>query len=171
MNLNILDIGLCLLALLFLVRGLLRGLVNEVAGFVGILLGLFLAGRFYPQLVPQLSGVVESEKLAAGLSYAALFVATIIVVALCAAIIRRFVVFALPPWLDNLLGAVVGALKGLFVCAIALALIQRLAPDSPFLKDCTLRGYFEALVTFARSLTPAFLDAASAGYLFAEGFQ
>ena len=171
MNLNILDIGLCLLALLFLVRGLLRGLIKEVAGFIGILLGLFLAGRFYPQLVPQFSGVVESAKLAAGLSYAALFAATLIVVALCAAIVRRFVIFAFPPWLDNLLGATVGMLQGLFVCAIALALIQRFAPDSPFLKGSVLNVYFETIVTFVRSLTPAFLDAAFAGYLFAEGLR
>jgi membrane protein required for colicin V production len=162
-NFSILDIGLSVLMLLFLVRGLLRGLISEVAGFIGILLGLFLAGSFYPQLSPQFAGIVESARLAAGLSYAVIFVATLIVVALCAAVIRRFMALTLTSWLDNLLGAVVGAVKGILICAIALALVQRLAPDSPFLKNSLISGYIEAVVVFARSLTPAFLDAAFAG--------
>jgi membrane protein required for colicin V production len=160
-SITILDLGIGILALLFLVRGLLRGFVHELAGFVGIFLGLFLAGRFYPQLMPQFSGVIESARWAAGLSYGAIFVLTLTFVAVCAALIKRFMTMTFTAWLDNLLGALVGCLKGVFVCAILLALMQRFVPDSPFLKNAVLPGYIDVVVAFARSLLPAFLEAAS----------
>ena len=155
---SILDLGLGVLALLFLVRGLLRGFLQEVAGFVGIFLGLFLAGRFYPQLVPQFAGVIESPKWAAGLSYALIFILTLVVVALCVAVIRRFLAMTFAAWLDNILGAVVGLAKGVLICAIILALMQRFVPESPFLKNAVLPAYIDDLVTFARSLFPPFLE-------------
>jgi len=153
-----LDLGIGILALLFLIRGLLRGLVHEVAGLVGIFLGLFLAGRFYPQLVPQFAGIIENARWAACLSYGAIFVLTLVFVAICAALIKRFMALTLTTWLDSLLGALVGLLKGVFVCALILALMQRFVPESPFLKDAILPGYLDLFVNFARSLLPVFLE-------------
>lgn len=161
MAFSVLDIGLGILILLFLVRGLLRGLINEVAGFIGLFVGFILAGRYYPQLLPQFSGVIESPRLAAVLSYAIIFVAVLIVVALCAVIVKRLMLLTLAPWLDNLLGGLVGTAKGLFIASIVLALLIRFVPDSPFLKNSLLAGHLDGLVTFSRSLLPAFLGTAA----------
>lgn len=136
-------------------------MIQEVAGLVGLFLGLFVAGRFYPQLAPQFSGVIDSPKWAAGISYALIFVAVLIVVALGAALVKRFMAFTLIAWVDNILGGIVGAAKGLVVCAIGLALMYRFVPDSPFLKKSVLAPYIDGLIVFARSLLPAFLDAGS----------
>lgn len=155
---SLLDLGLGLLALLFLVRGLLRGMIQEVAGLIGIFLGLLLAGRFYPQLVPQFSGIIESQKVAGGVSYAIIFAAALMLVALCAALVKRFMAITFTAWVDNLAGAVVGAAKGVFVCSIVLALMQRFVPDSPFLKASMLHKHMDALVAFARSFLPSFIQ-------------
>ena len=115
MNFNLLDAGFGILILLFLVRGLLRGLVQEIAGFVGIFLGFFLAGRFYPQVAPQFAGIIENPDWAAGVSYGLLFATALLLVALAAAIFRKFLNITFTSWLDYLLGAVVGAVVILFV--------------------------------------------------------
>jgi membrane protein required for colicin V production len=159
------DLGIGILILLFLVRGLLRGCVHEVAGLVGIFLGLFLAGRYYPLLMPQFAGVIESSRWVAGLSYGAIFILTLIFVAICAAIIKRFAALTFTAWLDSLLGALVGFLKGVFVCAIILVLMQRFVPDSPFLKEAVLPEYIDIFVSIARVLLPAFLEAVSSASL------
>ena len=164
-SINILDLGIGVLATLFLIRGLLRGFVHEVAGLVGIFLGLFLAGRFYPQLMPQFAGVIENARWAACLSYIAIFALTLVFVAICAALIKRFMALTFTTWLDSLLGALVGFLKGVFVCAIILALMQQFVPDSPFLRHAILPGYFDVVVAFARSLLPAFLEAVASAPL------
>ena len=158
---SVLDIGLGILIALFLVRGLLRGFINEVAGFVGLFLGLFLAGRFYPQIVPQFAGIIESPRVAQGVSYALIFAAVLILVALCATVVKRFMTMTFTAWIDNILGAVIGTAKGVFISAVALALMTRFVPDSPFLKNSTLAQYIDALVQFARSLLPAFLNMGS----------
>lgn len=161
MAFSVLDIGLGILILLFVVRGLLRGFINEVAGFVGLFLGFILAGRYYPQLLPQFAGVIESPRLASVACYAIIFVAVLIVVALCAVIVKRLLVMTLAAWLDNLLGGIVGTAKGVFIASIVLALLVRFVPDSPFLKNSLLAGHIEGLVAFSRSLLPAFLGSAA----------
>lgn len=158
MSFSVLDIGLGILILLFLVRGLLRGLVQEIAGFLGLFLGLFVAGRYYTQLAPQFSGIINSPKMAAGISYALIFIAVLIVVALGATVVRRFMDLTFTAWIDNILGGIIGAVKGVFVCAIGLAIMQRFVPDSPFLKHSVLAPYIDSLIVFARSLLPAFLE-------------
>ena len=156
----LLDLGLSVLTLLFLVRGLLRGLVREIAGLFGIFLGMFLAGRFYELLQPQFSGIIENTKWTAGLSYAVIFALTQVAVAICVAIILRFLAMTFMTWLDSLGGAAVGFLKGVFVCAVVVALMRRFVPDSPILTEATLPGYIDPVIALARSLLPAFLEAA-----------
>ena len=46
-DLNILDVVLLSVIALFTLRGALRGFLDEVAGLVGILGGVWLAGRYY----------------------------------------------------------------------------------------------------------------------------
>ncbi len=156
----ILDIGLGVLLLLFLVRGLLRGFVREFAELAGIFLGIFLAGRFYQQFAPQFAGVVGA-RWAAGLSYAGIVILTLVGTAIVVALIRRFMAMTFTTWVDTLLGATFGLLKGTFLCAILVVLMQRFVPDSPFLKEASLPGYIDTVVALARSLLPAFLEAAS----------
>ncbi len=49
-DLNILDVVLLSVIALFTLRGALRGFLDEVAGLVGILGGVWLAGRYYGEL-------------------------------------------------------------------------------------------------------------------------
>jgi membrane protein required for colicin V production len=164
-SINILDLGIGILILLFLVRGLLRGFVYEVAGLIGLFLGLFLAGKFYPLLTPQFAGFIESPRWAASLAYGTILILALIFVGLCAAVFKRFVGLTFAAWLDNLLGLMAGALKGTFVCAIILALMQRFVPGSPFLENAFFPEYIGGFVTIAHTLLLPFLGTAFPGYL------
>lgn len=157
MPINVLDIGFGILIMLFVVRGLLQGLIQEVAGLVGILLGFIVAGRFYQQLVPQIAELVNNPKWAAWIAYGILFIATMIVIALLARLIKKFLNFTFAAWLDNLLGGFVGFGKGVLISGIGLALMQFLVPDSPFLKKSVIAPYLESFIAFARSLLPPFI--------------
>ena len=54
-DLNVLDLVLLSIIALFTLRGALRGFLDEVAGLVGILGGVWLAGRFSPA-IPRRTG-------------------------------------------------------------------------------------------------------------------
>lgn len=161
MHFTVLDIVLCCLILLFVVRGLLRGFVNEIAGLVGLFLGFVLAGRYYPQILPEFTNLIANPMLAAAAAYAVIFAAVLIVVALIAIAVKRLLLFSLAPGIDNLLGGIVGTAKGVFISSIALALLIRFVPNSPFLKNSILAEHIDALVVFSRSLIPAFFSAAT----------
>ena len=115
MAINVLDIGFGILVLLFVVRAILQGVVQELGGLIGIFLGFVVAGRMYQQLVPQFAGIVDNAFLAGLISYGILFAATLIVVALLSSLLKNFLAIALPGWLDSTLAACVGFAKGCFV--------------------------------------------------------
>jgi membrane protein required for colicin V production len=156
-NLNLLDAGLCLVLVLVLARGLLRGMVSEVAGLVCIVLGFWMAGRFYFSLAPSLAPVISNEDAAAAAAYLAIFIAAILFIALLAAVLRKFVTLAFSPWLDHLLGGIVGTVKGLLLCAVAMALLEHLAPESPFLQESLLARYLTGVTALVKAHLPAFL--------------
>ena len=156
-NLNLLDAGLCLVLVLFLARGLLRGMVSEVVGLVCIIIGFWLAGRFYSSLAPRLAPIIANENTAAAAAYIAIFIAAILCIALLAAILRKFVTLAFSPWLDHLLGGVTGTVKGLLLCAVAMALLEQLTPESPFLQESLLARHLAGVTALVKTHLPAFL--------------
>lgn len=157
MPINVLDIGFGILILLFVVRGLMQGLIQEVAGLIGIFLGFFVAGRLYQELVPQFAGIVNNPKAAAWIAYGILFLATLIVIALLARLLKNFLNFTFTAWLDYILGGVVGFAKGVLISALGLAIMQFFVPESPFLKKSALVPYLDGIIAFARSLLPSFI--------------
>ncbi len=157
MDFNLLDAGLCVVLLLFIVRGLLRGMAREAAGLVSIVLGFFIAGRMYPKLMPYLVELVGNPNWRAGIAYVMIFALVLIVVAVFAVILRRFMTLTFAVWLDLVLGGAVGALKGLLLCAVALAVLKHLVPESPFLSTSTLMPYIDDIIQWVRGHLPAFL--------------
>ena len=156
-SINFLDAGLCVVFVLFTVRGLLRGMLRELAGLVGLFLGFILAGRFYPQLAPHLGSVISSPNIASTVAYALIFIGTMILVSLVAVLLHRFMTMTFTGWLDHLLGGAVGAAKGFFLCAVALAIMERLVPESPFLTESALAPHVAKATTLVRGYLPAFL--------------
>ena len=156
-NLNILDAGLCLVLVLFLARGILRGMAREMLSLAGIVLGFWMAGRVYPHLAPRLTPLIANENLAAAAAYAAVFLAALLLIALLAAILRKFMTLAFAPWLDHLLGGIVGTAKGLLLCAVAMALLEHLTPESPFLQESLLAQHITGVTALVKTHLPAFL--------------
>ena len=76
-------IALLIILLFFSVKGLIRGLVQEVAGLLGVAAGIVLARTFSAQFAPVLSQYGVSPGFAPMLSMALLFLAGSLWVLLC----------------------------------------------------------------------------------------
>ncbi|MDR2160727.1 MAG: CvpA family protein [Desulfovibrio sp.] len=157
MDLNILDAGLGIVLFLFLARGLLRGMSREAGGLAGLALGFWAAGRFHDQLAPRLRGLIADEATAAAAAYAALFIASFLLVACLAVLLSKLLTLTFSPWLDHLMGGVLGTAKGLLLCALAMALLERLAPESPFLRESLVARQITDLTDLVTTYLPAFL--------------
>lgn len=156
MDFNLLDAGLALVLVLFFVRGMLRGMVRELAGLVGIILGILCAGRFYPVLAPYVKTFINDPLWVTVLSYVGILAAVMIAVSLAALLVRKFMSLTFTAWIDHVLGAVLGAALGLLLCSLALVLLERLVPDSHFLRSSMLAGHIEQLTAIVRSHLPEF---------------
>jgi membrane protein required for colicin V production len=121
--LNSVDQGILALVALSALLGLLRGMVREVLGLVGLVLGILVALNFYADGARKLARWIADPTVA----QAAAFFGVLILVWLGFAIVghslRRLLRFLKLGWLDRLGGLVFGLARGaLLVSLLAVAL-------------------------------------------------
>ena len=113
-SINLLDTALLIILLFFSVKGLIRGLVQEVAGLLGVAAGIVLARTFSAQFAPMLTQYGVSPGFAPMLSMALLFVAGILVVGLLAHVLHNMLESAFAGGIDRMLGLLAGLAKASF---------------------------------------------------------
>ena len=116
---NLLDMIVLLVLLLFSLKGLLRGFVNEVASLTGLLMGGWLAYRFYPALsVPLGNSLHVPEHIAAFLSFMLLLMLTGVLAHILGNIITSALRIVLPGGLNGAGGVMVGAAEGILLLSM-----------------------------------------------------
>lgn len=151
---NWLDIGFMAVLLLFGIRGLLRGLVKEVAGLVSVILGFFLASRYYPQVMPYFEQWIKNQDTRMYAAYAAIFIAVVIVTAVVAMAVQKFMAITFISWLDRAAGGCAGVAKGALLCSVLLAFLKRFDANAPLLKNSQVIGYLDQVIAFSSNLLP-----------------
>ena len=151
-DLNILDVVLLSVIALFTLRGALRGFLDEVAGLVGILGGVWLAGRYYGE-----RGRIFSQYPASQWVYIVAFVLILCMVMFVISIISRalhsFLKMAYADWINHLAGAAVGGLKGFLICAVMVTLLTYFINDADFIKKSRMiQPIKETIVVFKQFL-------------------
>lgn len=132
---NLLDTALIVILLFFAVKGLIRGLVQEVAGLLGVAAGILLARTFSSQLAPILSGYGVSSGFAPMLAMALLFLAGIFLVGLLAHILHNMLESAFAGGIDRFLGLLAGLAKGLIFTGVIGYIAVKLLPDIALVKQ------------------------------------
>jgi membrane protein required for colicin V production len=132
---NWLDWVILAILLLSILRGLHNGLLMEIFSLIGLVLGIFIACRYWPMAFPLFSGWIHNvwgADLCAFLLVAGL---VMIVAALIGHLIRRVVRAIGLGWVDKLLGGVFGFLRGVVVLAIGFFVLAALYPQAPWLQN------------------------------------
>ena len=109
----------------FTVLGIWKGFFREILGFVGVVLGAFLAilgfgpvSKIFHRLVPEIPSVIWVF-----LSFLLMFIAVYLLSRLLAGILSKLSKMVLLGWLNRLLGGLVGALKGAIFISLFLLLL------------------------------------------------
>ena len=153
---NTLDIAFLVVIAFFTLRGLYRGLLIEVASLVGVVLGFFLANRYYLDVASLTKEFIVSQGWAETISYLLIFVACVVLVTLLAKLLKTLLAVALTAWLDHLVGCLVGLAKGAVICCIVL-LVLKVSFNEPypsFLADSQLRPYLDQVSDFLKQFLP-----------------
>lgn len=151
---NTLDIIILCILVIFLIRGLFRGLIQEVLSLTAVILAVYLASGYQHLLVPYLEPYITTELIVNGLSYAIIFVGTLVVFWLLTKLVRSMLEISMLGWIDRTTGGIFGLLEGALIGLILLMFIQSFAPESAWLKESYLAPRAGHLIELVGDLAP-----------------
>ncbi|MBI2908341.1 MAG: CvpA family protein [Chloroflexi bacterium] len=155
MGLNWFDVAVALGMLWWISAGLASGFIREVIGVGGLILGFIVAGKFYGSFASVLVPAFEVD-----IARIASFVIIVFTVTLIAhwigSLLHKTVSMLFLGWADHLLGGIFGAVKGLVIFAVLIAVLTKV----PFLgiesgvRESVLAKQFLDFLPLASGLLP-----------------
>jgi len=137
--------------------GLRRGLIEEAFKLIGLVLGSYLAIRYYSLgiwLIKDIFSIAEGVQTVVG--FLIVFLIVYFAVKILAMILKRLVKALSLVWLDRLTGFCFGVLKALLIMAIVVWCINIFAASRPVQKLATSSPAFIYLNRWERFLIQAF---------------
>ena len=135
LQVNLLDTALIIILLFFGIKGLIHGLVQEVAGLLGVAAGILLARAFNPQVAAALTSYGISRDFSPILAMALLFLLGIIAVGLSAHTLRCILESTFAGGIDRFFGLLAGLAKGIIFAGVIGYIAVRLFPDVALVKQ------------------------------------
>ncbi len=117
-NWTLLDYAFVVIVLVSTIFAMTKGLMREIVSIVALIGGFLLAAFYYQVPGAWFGSFMRSESLAHLVGFLVIFIGCIIAGAVVAFLINKFVKMASLEWVDRLLGAVFGFLRGWLVCSI-----------------------------------------------------
>ena len=116
---NLFDIIILVTLLFFSLKGLLRGLVNEASSLAGLILGGWLAYRYYPTLSLPIRNILHvPEHVAAFLAFMLLLILTGFIAHILGNIVTTALRVVMLASLNRLGGVVIGAAEGALLLSL-----------------------------------------------------
>ena len=125
---NTLDIIIGLILAYTLIRGVFRGLVEEISSIVGVFAGIYAAVFYYPHLASLLGRWIAEAAYRNIISFFVLFGLVFIVVGVLGVLIKSLLNIASLGWLDRLCGVAFGGIKGVLIAAVLLLALTAFLP-------------------------------------------
>jgi len=157
MDLNYFDVMLLVILVLFLLRGVMNGVLSEFAGLLGLVGGLWYASYAYKDVVPYLSNMIQNPAWRDLVAYGLVFVSVLLAAALLAFGLSKIFSTMVLSTLDKGLGAVLGLVRGMVVCSVSLVLLRYFLPDVDFFKNSLVTPWMGPFLHFAKLYLPASL--------------
>lgn len=149
MTINYADIAIVVILVFFAFKGLKNGFLQEFAVLFGVFLGFFLAKQYASDVVPYIA-LNLSDNLLYCISYGIIVIATLIVASMLARLVSSLLDLAFLGFVDHVLGAVFGALKGIVVVCLIIYVVQ-IFFNFPLLKSSAFLPYYDKLMDVAET--------------------
>jgi membrane protein required for colicin V production len=121
-----------------ILRGLFKGFIVEAITLFGLLVGLWIAGRYSASAATYLSNFLDiSSRFSILVAFLLIAILTVLIFSLSAHLLKNIVKLVLLGWLDKLLGMLFGFCKYLFVLSLFANILCWIEPRFPVLKEET----------------------------------
>jgi membrane protein required for colicin V production len=139
---NALDWLLVILLAYSVIRAVVRGFIREAFALAGLIFGFLLACWFYQSLALQLKGLITSPSIAELVSFLIILAATAILASLLGKLLRNTASAIGLGFVDRLLGAVFGLVRGALLGVALLLAVTAFLPTAPWVENSHLAPYF-----------------------------
>jgi len=156
-----LDCFFAAIILISTVLALMKGLVREIISLVALVGGFILAVIYYPSLGSRLAEFSRTDSIANFMGFLIIFIACLLLGAIVAFVVNRFLKAASLQWVDRILGGIFGLLRGwaissiIVVALVAFPIRENLMTRS-FLAPYLLAGARTAVFLVPQSLKDKF---------------
>jgi len=156
-NMNWLDIVIIVVLAIQIFTGLSQGLIKTFLGLVGLIVGIFLAGRFYENLGSGLFSFISNPDAANVAAFIAIMLVVWAVFSIVATILTKIVSAVFLGWVNKLGGAIFGLLMGALFAGAALAVWAKFFGDES-LADSFLATFLLDKFPIVLALLPSQFD-------------
>lgn len=118
---NWIDIVIIVVVGLATLIGAIKGIIRMALTLAGLVLGIFLAGRYYVPFSEKLT-LISSPTWAKVAAFAIIFVGVMVLAALLARLLEKVTSAIMLGWANRLVGGIIGFFIGAFLCGTVLAI-------------------------------------------------
>lgn len=151
---NWLDIVILVVVALFFFSGLKTGIIRTLVSLAGLVIGIILAGQFYPLVAERLTFIPEgSIANIAGfiIILAVVLIASIVIAALLTQIAKAILL----GWLNGLLGGIFGAVMGIMTVSVLLAIFVKFRGPSDYIQESRFAAFLLSYFPLILGLLPS----------------
>jgi membrane protein required for colicin V production len=154
--LNWIDLILVLVIGSSVLAGLSAGFARVAVGFAALIVGMFCGFWFYGIVAAYVMDYVNSRAIANLIGFFVILAGVLILGAIVGRILAKFFKWAGLSWLDRLLGAVFGLVRGFVIAAAMVTVLVAFAPSPPpaSVVDSKLLPYVIDVSDVLAALTP-----------------
>jgi len=118
---NVVDIIILALLGAFAIKGLFRGLLQELCSLAGLFTGGYLSFRYHSEMAEFLGDAFGlSEKITVSTSFVLIFLGTVILFLLLGQLLSRFVKLLFLGWVNRAVGGLFALLQGVLLLTLIL---------------------------------------------------
>ncbi|MGP0075473.1 MAG: CvpA family protein [Bryobacteraceae bacterium] len=153
---NWIDLILVLVIGSSVLAGLSAGFARVAVGFAALIVGMFCGFWFYGIVAAYVMDYVNSRAIANLIGFFVILAGVLILGAIVGRILAKFFKWAGLSWLDRLLGAVFGLVRGFVIAAAMVTVLVAFAPSPPpaSVVDSKLLPYVIDVSDVLAALTP-----------------
>jgi membrane protein required for colicin V production len=126
---NLLDLVIIAMMIFLVVRGIFRGFFMEVGSLAGVILGVWLANHYQPQMTNYLKAYLPSGIFLPMISFAVIFIIVLVLCNLLGWSLKLIMKKAFFGWADRTLGAGLAISKGIIITYLIIVFLTFFVPS------------------------------------------
>ncbi len=133
---------------------LVKGFVKEIITLVALVGGLIVAAQYYEAAGGLYTAWVDSPAIRSVLGFLTLFIGIVLVAELLVFIVDRLLRLSHLKWIDRLLGALFGLIRGWLVCTVIVLVLTAFSLQIPMIQRSALTPYLLITARYAAYAVP-----------------